>query len=267
MGLSKNMHGNHFRRMPIFIKEVYSEKAQQYIMEQYDNIAKLINIVVAAANTIAGNAIIDTKNELYKRKDLWHHEIKFNVVRAVNSYYEYENVQSYYFDKKKNLFLDYLSAIEENIAKDVQILNLSFLQVLTKNNQSDRYIKAQVETAYVLTRYACSVFDKIMEEARARTGYDYTPYFIKARLTSTLHYWEKVAMLIMKTDKETEYINFNDDPNCRLAFNIIERKLTSEELPNRAGYEALKQNIDLVGTEIKPEDYDELKELFDKSEQ
>ena len=50
MGLSKNMHGNHFRRMPIFIKEVYSEKAQQYIMEQYDNIAKLINIVVAAAN-------------------------------------------------------------------------------------------------------------------------------------------------------------------------------------------------------------------------
>ena len=132
MGALKIKYGSQPRHIPITIGEGFGEKRRQYIMEQFDNVAKLVNIVVAAANTIAGNAVIDAKNELYKRKDLWRHEVKYNATRAEKSYYEYENTQTEYFDTKKNLFRDYLSAIEENTAKDVKILQISILQVLTK---------------------------------------------------------------------------------------------------------------------------------------
>ena len=264
MGALKVQYGSQPRHIPITIGEGLGEKRRQYIMEQFDNVAKLVNIVVAAANTIAGNAVIDAKNELYKRKDLWRHEIKYNATRAEKSYYEYENTQTEYFDTKKNLFRDYLSAIEENTAKDVKILQMSILQVLTKKDQSDRVIKSQVETAYVLTEYACCVYDMIMKEAKKRTGFDFSPFFQKARLTSTFHYWKEVSEIITKADKGSGTIDFNDDDNCRLAFQIIERKISGEDLPNKAGYEAMKLNMDLVGSEITLEDYQELADMFEE---
>ena len=244
-------------------KAVVNKKITMYINEQYHKLNSLMNLVVGAANTIAGRAVIDTKNELYKRKDLWLHEIKYNATRAEKSYYEYENTQTEYFDTKKNLFRDYLSAIEENTAKDVKILQMSMLQVLTKKDQSDRVIKSQVETAYVLTEYACCVYDTIMKEAKKRTGFDYSPFFQKARLTSTFHYWKELSEIITKADKGSGTIDFNDDDNCRLAFQIIERKISGEDLPNKAGYEAMKLNMDLVGSEITLEDYQELADMFE----
>ena len=48
-------------------KAVVNKKITMYINEQYHKLNSLMNLVVGAANTIAGRAVIDTKNELYKR--------------------------------------------------------------------------------------------------------------------------------------------------------------------------------------------------------
>ena len=133
-------------------------------------------------------------------------------------------------------------------------------------------LKAKVETARTMCEYACCMFDRLIKEANTRLRaeqvkmfglqvtskpFDFMPYFAPARLTKVFHYWDKVTARICKTDKDSERIALNDDPNCKLAFEIIERKVTSEDFINKAGYEALKLNPEHV-REISEEDYNEL---------
>lgn len=259
-------------------KSVEAEQIQKHIGENFNKLNSLINCVVGAVNTIAGKAVIDTKNELYKRKDLWRHEIKLNARLAEKAYYNYEATHTRNFGDRYNLFLDYLSAVEDSIAKDVNMLTYSIAQVLTKHNQTDAMLKAQVETARTMCQYACDIFDTIIREAnkkvsdlciqnfksvRLRKPFDYTPYFAPARLTSVFHYWDKVTAKICRTEGKVP-ISLNDDPNCKLAFQIIERKLTSEDFLNKAGYDALKLNPECIKGSISKEDYQELVDKFGK---
>ena len=258
-------------------KSAEAEQIQKHIGENFNKLNSLINCVVGAVNTIAGKAVIDTKNELYKRKDLWRQEIKMNARLAEKAYYDYEAIHTRNFGDRYNLFLDYLSAVEDSIAKDVNMLTYSIAQVLTKHNQTDAMLKAQVETARTMSQYACDIFDTIIREAnkkvsdlciqnfksvRLRKPFDYTPYFAPARLTSVFHYWDKVTSRLCKTEGNLP-ISLNDDPNCKLAFQIIERKLTSEDFLNKAGYDALKLNPDCISS-IAEEDYQELVDKFGK---
>ena len=263
-------------------KAVVNKKITMYINEQYHKLNSLMNLVVGAANTIAGRAVIDTKNELYKRKDLWRHEIKLNARLAEKAYYDYERLHTRNFGDRYILFLDYLSAVEDNIGKDVDMLTYSIAQVLSKHNQKDAMLKAQIETARTMCEYACCVFDRLIKEAnkkvynecckyslstmQLRKPFDYTPYFAPARITSVFHYWDKVTARLCKTGKGEEQIILNTDPNCKLAFEIIERKLTSEDFLNKAGYDALKLNPECIKDSISDEDLKVLEDKFGKIE-
>src|SRR5574344_1908854 len=174
-------------------KSAEAEQIQKHIGENFNKLNSLINCVVGAVNTIAGKAVIDTKNELYKRKDLWRQEIKMNARLAEKAYYDYEAIHTRNFGDRYNLFLDYLSAVEDNIGKDVDMLTYSIAQVLSKHNQKDAMLKAQIETARTMCEYACCVFDRLIKEAnkkvynecckyslstmQLRKPFDYTPYF------------------------------------------------------------------------------------------
>ena len=262
-------------------KAVVNKKITMYINEQYHKLNSLMNLVVGAANTIAGKAVIDTKNELYKRKDLWRQEIKLNARLAEKAYYDYERLHTRNFGDRYNLFLDYLSAVEDNIGKDVDMLTYSIAQVLSKHNQKDAMLKAQIETARTMCEYACCVFDRLIKEAnkkvynecckyslstmQLRKPFDYTPYFAPARLTAVFHYWDKVTARLCKSENDVP-ISLNDDPNCKLAFEIIEKKLTSEDFLNKAGYDALKLNPECIKGSISEEDLKELEDKFGKIE-
>ena len=275
-GISLDEAMDVFERQEAIVKQ----KRAMYINEQFYKLNSLVNLVVGAANTIAGKAVIDAKNELYKRKDLWRQEIKMNARLAEKAYYDYEAIHTRNFGDRYNLFLDYLSAVEDSIAKDVNMLTYSVAQVLTKYNQTDAMLKAQVETARTMSQYACDIFDTIIREAnkkvsdlciqnfksvRLRKPFDYTPYFAPARLTAVFHYWDKVTARLCKTEGK-EPISLNDDPNCKLAFQIIERKLTSEDFLNKAGYDALKLNPECIKGSISEEDLKMLEDKFGKIE-
>lgn len=79
----------------------------------------------------------------------------------------------------------------------------------------------------------------------------------------------RVATISKSNDGELAYkdfendVDFNKDKNCIMAFKIIESKLTSEDTLNKAGYEALKLNPDMI-KEIASNDYDMLKEKYSK---
>ena len=262
-------------------KAIYKQKMSMYINEQFYKLNSLMNLVVGAVNTIAGKAVIDAKNELYKRKDLWRQEIKYNSRLAEKAYYNYEAIHTRNFGDRYNLFLDYLSAVEDNIGKDVDMLTYSIAQVLSKHNQKDAMLKAQIETARTMCEYACCVFDRLIKEAnkkvynecckyslstmQLRKPFDYTPYFAPARLTSVFHYWDKVTARLCKSENDVP-ISLDDDPNCKLAFEIIERKIVSEDFLNKAGYDALKLNPECIKESISDEDLKELEDKFGKIE-
>lgn len=275
-GISLDAATDTFERQKAIVKQ----KITLYINEQFYKLNSLVNLVVGAANTIAGKAVIDAKNELYKRKDLWRHEIKYNARLAEKAYYDYERLHTRNFGDRYNLFLDYLSAVEDNIGKDVDMLTYSIAQVLSKHNQKDAMLKAQIETARTMCEYACCVFDRLIQEAnkkvynecckyslstmQLRKPFDYTPYFAPARITPVFHYWDKVTARLCKTGKGEEQIILNTDPNCKLAFQIIERKLTSEDFLNKAGYDALKLNPECIKESISDEDLKMLEDKFGK---
>lgn len=253
-------------------KSAEAEQIQKHIGENFNRLNSLINLVVGAVNTIAGRAVFDAKSELFKRKDIYRQEVKMNAKLAEKAYYDYERLHTRNFGGRYNLFLDYLSAVEDNIAKDIDILTYSIAQVLTKHNQKDAMLKAKVETARTMCEYACCMFDRLIKEANTRLRaeqvqmfglqvtskpFDFMPYFAPARLTAVFHYWDKITARLCKTGKGEEQIILNTDPNCKLAFEIIERKVTSEDFINKAGYEALKLNPEHV-REISEEDYNEL---------
>ena len=250
---------------------------QMYINAEFAHLNSLMNLVIGAVNTIAGKAVIDAKDELFKRKDLWRFEIKKNARLAEDAYYEYEKIHTRNFGDRYNLFLDYLNAVEDNIEKDVNMLTMSIAQVLTKRNQKDSMLKAKVETARTMSEYACSMFDMLIEKANNKVNtrciklilsrkmkpFDFKPSFAAGRITGVFHYWDKVTSLICKPDHKGESITLNDDPNCKLAFEIIERKITSEDFLNKAGYDALQLNPECIST-IAAEDYQELVDKFGK---
>lgn len=249
----------------------------EYINAEFAHLNSLMNLVIGAVNTIAGKAVIDAKDELYQRKDLWRFEIKKNARLAENAYYEYEKIHTRNFGDRYNLFLDYLSAVEDNIAKDVNMLTMSIAQVLTKHNQKDSMLKAKVETARTMSEYACSMFDMLIDKANDKVNthcmnlilsgkmkpFNFKPYFAAGRITGVFHYWDKVTSVLCKTDNKGESITLNDDPNCKLAFEIIERKITSEDFLNKAGYDALQLNPECIST-IAAKDYQELVDKFGK---
>ncbi|MGN1158299.1 MAG: hypothetical protein ACI4TK_19170 [Agathobacter sp.] len=250
---------------------------KEYINAEFAHLNSLMNLVIGAVNTIAGKAVIDAKDELYQRKDLWRFDIKKNARLAEDSYYEYEKIHTRNFGDRYNLFLDYLSAVEDNIAKDVNMLTMSIAQVLTKHNQKDSMLKAKVETARTMSEYACSMFDMLIEKANTKVNtycmnlilsrkmkpFNFKPYFEAGKITGVFHYWDKVTSVLCKPDNKGESITLNDDPNCKLAFEIIERKITSEDFLNKAGYDALQLNPDCIST-IAAEDYQELVDKFGK---
>ena len=241
-----------------------SQKRAEYLWQQFNKLNSLCNLVIGAVNTIAGKAVFDARALLKQRQDLWRLEVKHRATKATQAYYSYEKMHMKNFDDRYNLFIDYLDSVEEDIQPHIDKLCYSIAQVLTKYHQKDSMLKARIETARTLCEYACGVFDRIMKEAQDKTHHNFAQVFAKARLTEVLFHWSNVSDHVCRTEPKDLDIQLNNDPNCRLAFQIIERKLVSEDFLNKAGYEALKLKPDCKKY-VSEEDYRELEQKFENN--
>lgn len=228
------------------------------VMAEYDRLNAMVNIYAGAANTVAGNAIFDTVCELRKRK--WYRfRVKHCAEEALRCYYAYERRHTQNFGDRHGLFLDYLSEVEASVARDIQLLTYSIKAVMDRHGLGDTLDKARVETARALTELACVHFDQLMDNARRRAGFDFTPYFAAGRLTACLSWWREVADSVART--AAEGIRLCDDPNCKLAVSVIDSKLASDDLLNRAGYNALLLHTELIG-KIDREEFEQLEKAY-----
>jgi len=229
--------------------------------EVFHRLNSLVNVSVGAANTIAGRCLYDARELLMSDRKLFRHKVKMCANGAVMLFRKYESLHLQNFGDRYQLFLDYLDSIEDAVMPHVSKFYWSVKSVLDKNNEPDSALKAKVETARTMTDYACHVYDLLLDSTRGQTGFDFDCLMRPARLTGVLHAWEQVTGMICKSSSDTD-IDFNADANCRLAFDIIDRILTSEETMGKAGYEALKLNPELA-RRLVPEDFEAMREKFE----
>ena len=229
-------------------------------MAVFDRLNTLVNIVVGAVNTVAGKAMFDAI-ERVKATPLYRGEVKYNLNQAVRLYYRYEKRHLSNFGDRKQLFYDYLDYAESDIQKDVDILRISIWTLLDRHGQTDAELKSYIETALNLLEYACRVYDVQIEIANGKAqGIDFNRWMSPARLTGVLKRYGAAADMICRTEGGHD-IDLNKDKNVKLAFRVIETKLTSEDFLNRAGYEAIKENPE-CRKYIAKEDYRELEDRY-----
>lgn len=238
----------------------YQKAAIKYAFSDLD--AKC-NYVISALNTVAGRVASDTKDVLFKRKDLWRHDIKYNATRTIEEIEKNEQGFTQHFGDRYQLFLSYLDCVEEIFKKHTDTLTFSIMQVFTRHNQSDSALKAKVEATRVMLQYACQFFDRLMEIAQEETGIDFKQIYQEKRLTKAYFHWCNVTAAVCKTEGEV-FIDLNADPNCRLSFQIIERLMVNEETLDRASFNALEANPQLIGKAVTLEKYEELRQRFTK---
>lgn len=225
--------------------------------EVCERLNSLVNVMLGAANTIAGRTLYDAYFMLKKDKGMFRHSLKHYANTAIQRFDNYEKAHITNFGERYRLFLDYLDNIEDQIMPHVDKLYWAMKAVLDKYNVENSALKAKVEIARTMIEYSCCIYDELMRDTKNKTGCDFYQFFLKGRLTGVLNAWDNVTRMLCKTEKD---INLNKDENCLLAFRIIEKVLTSEDTLNRAGYIALKQNPKLQILDEK--EYKQLQEKY-----
>ena len=214
--------------------------------DQWEHYASLFHCAVVPMNDIALSLLKDAHDELKKSKR-YKHNIKHLARSAERAGQEYERLlyleseMNRYGDRRAFL-MDYMDSWQENMKHDVDIFRFSISQYLLKlGYDKENNLMTSVYLAYIMVDYSCSLWDAYWNMVKNETGMDLSKTYTNARLTHVLNYLEPVAMSFDSHGT----VDFDNDPNCRTAFDIIQRKATSADIINKAGEQALDYNEDV----------------------
>lgn len=239
-------------------KKKYSNKQKEVIINNFYDFNKKVNVVIGAINAIASNIATEAIEMISERPDLYVHSVRYNAKKVLADIEENKRSMSKDFNEDKKIYDDYLNFVYQDFQKHTDMLYWQILSVLTKHEIHDRIIKAKVELARTMLQYSCHVFDKMMKYAEERVGFDFAQVYADRRHTKAHFHWTNVAIAICTTKDKSVSIDLNKDANCRLAFEIIEKRLMSEDVLNNAGLQALKNNLELVEKHASREEIEDI---------
>lgn len=226
--------------------------------DQWEHYASLFHCAVVPMNDIALSLLKDA-HEVIKRSKRYRHQIKHLMKSAESAGEEYERLlylesELNRYGDRKTYLMDYMDAWQDNLKHDIDIFRFSISQYLLKlGYDKENNLMTSVYLAYIMVDYSCSLWDAYWNMVKNETGMDLSKTYTNARLTHVLNYLEPVAMSFDSHGT----VDFDNDPNCRTAFDIIQAKATSAESINKAGEQALDYNEDVRQW---TEDYDKMKE-------
>lgn len=99
-------------------------------------------------------------------------------------------------------------------------------------------------TALTIVRMAQQTFGILFDKFDEQIHVNLRPLFAGADFRDVLFWWQRATDTLIKMCHPKEHINFNQSKDINLAYEIIARKLTDENIFNRASEQALKQNPD-----------------------
>lgn len=137
------------------------------------------------------------------------------------------------------LWFDFMNEIYRKVEPLTRNLTLAFKFVLDKNMQENTLLKAQMETAYIMTRDAEKFFVDFFKVYESHYGIDFSPDFKTLHLVE-IHYSVKRLMEEICTARYK--ISFNSDKRCNDCYRAIDNYMGSEDFFNDAGEFALRLN-------------------------
>lgn len=234
--------------------------SQKKAQEIFDELTTIINLVVGAANSIAGKAMFDAIDKVKLTQYYKQPEIRRHLKWAESLYYKYEKAHLRNFGENKTLFLDYLDNAEADIQEYVDLFRQSIKTAFDKYMQPESELKSYLETANNLLGFACHLYDVQIKTAREKAPLvDFDKYMRPARLTGVLKRYEEAAEVIC--NPKGLVIDLNEDADCLKTFKAIEAKITDEDFLNHVGYKALKLNPENVA-KVTPEDMKILEDRY-----
>ncbi|WP_028896695.1 hypothetical protein [Prevotella sp. HUN102] len=211
----------------------------------FNRVSVLFHTIVCAANDVAHTEMLDTVRLLQKTKH-YRHEVKKACKDALKRYGDYdrrslEDMRSEEVDKRQ-LYMDFLDAVNERLKPHVFKLYMAVKQALDKRNVEESALKAHVICADQLLKYSVFLFDKFFEETPPIPPVDLRMTFLPARLHPVLSAWSVITDRLCRDCD----IDLDEEPDCKLAFDIIEYNITKERYINESGMEAVSLNEELV---------------------
>ena len=196
-------------------------------------------------NDLALSAVKDAHEEL-RKSPRYKHLVKKNAKAAERAGEEYERIlylemQNNQAGDRRGFLMDYMDTWQENMKHDTDIFAFSVQRYLTKLGYKDNTLMTLVFVAHVLTDYACQLWDFFWNVCKEQTGVDHSEIYRNARLTPVFNYWGEVTRSFDPHNR----IHIDDDPDCKMAFDIIERKAISSSTINLVGDKALELNHDI----------------------
>lgn len=140
---------------------------------------------------------------------------------------------------RRQLYMDFLDSVNERLKPHIFILRQSVKRVLDRNKIADSELKSHILTAYEMINYSVELFDKFFKAWPPCPPINLVKTFEKARLHPVRQAWQIVEDTICD---DCRGIDLNKDKDCRLAFDIIETKLISEQNLQASSEEALSLN-------------------------
>lgn len=210
--------------------------------EKFKRISSLFHVIVCACNDVANSVMLDAIAEIQKTK-YYRHGIKkaCNDAKKRYSIFERKNFEDMKGDNvdKRQVYMDFLDSVNDRLRKHLFKFYMSIKSVLDKHDIPESALKARIICAGQLLTYSIVLFDKFFDKCPEIPPIDLRATFASARLQPTKNAWDVICD---KLCKDCQDINFEDDINCKTAFNIIELQIIDEKLINKSGMEALNLN-------------------------
>lgn len=216
----------------------------------FNSLNSKINMVVGAANTIAGKVLYDLDEWMRKEenKKIYRFKAKHLLSEALRDFKSYESRHYRNFGDRYGLFIDYLDEIENEVMPDVDKMYWSFKMVLDKAKEPKSELCAKIEVALAVCSIAVAIYDRLVSVTKDMTGFDFDVLMRPARLTGTLHWLEELERLLCKPTEKGKVIDLTHDKTANLAAEVVMRKLTDDDVFNKVGAKALSYHPELQGS-------------------
>lgn len=210
--------------------------------ETFNHVSSLFHTIIGGANDVANSVMLDAIGEI-RKAGLYRQGVKKACNDAVARYgvFDSANMDDMISgeEDKRRFYMDYLDSVNERLRPHVFILYQSVKRVIDRGMIPGSSVKAHVMTAYEMLNFAVELFEKFFDRVPPCRPVDLRRTFSKGDLTPVLRAWRTVEDLVCR---DCRGIDLNADRDCRLAFDIIETKLVSEQGICESGKEALALN-------------------------
>ena len=235
---------NNFRaNTSVRVFKEYTEITDKH-RETFNHISSLFHTIIGGTNDVANSIMLDAINEI-KKAGFLKQKVKKMCKAAVERYSVFdkknmEDMRNSNIDKRQ-FYMDFLDSVDKRTKNDVFILRQSVKRLLDKNAIENSDLKSYILTTHALLIFSIELFDRFVSTCPPCPPINIAKTYRDARLTSVKQAWEEVENILCPDCKE---INLTKDKDCKLAMEILETKLVSEQGINESGMEALNLNPD-----------------------